>query len=125
MRYAFNFPIFDQLSDERVLADLAAQAEESGWDAVLLWDHVNLRQPPMAKGGPHAEPWVALALMAERTEKILLGTCVTPIARRRRTGSGRQRAGGGRGSPAPASQDDGGLWASRMYPEGSSRFARP
>ncbi len=83
MQFAFNFPIFDHLSDERVLADLAVEAEQSGWDAVLLWDHVNLHQQAMANGGPHAEPWIALAFMADRTEKILLGTCVTPIARRR------------------------------------------
>jgi len=83
LRYAFNFPLFDHLSDERVLAELAYEAEQSGWDSVLVWDHVNLHHPGMASGGPHAEPWIALALMAQRTEKILLGTCVTPVARRR------------------------------------------
>jgi len=83
MRYAFNFPLFDHLSDERVLAELAHEAEQSGWDSVLVWDHVNLHLPGMADGGPHAEPWIALAFMAQRTEKILLGTCVTPVARRR------------------------------------------
>jgi len=83
VRYAFDFPLFDHLSDERVLAELAYEAEQSGWDAVLVWDHVNLHLAGMASGGPHAEPWIALALMAQRTERILLGTCVTPVARRR------------------------------------------
>lgn len=83
MRYAFNFPLFDHLSDERVLAKLAHEAEESGWDAVMVWDHVNLHHPGIANGGAHAEPWIALALMAQRTESVLLGTCVTPVARRR------------------------------------------
>jgi alkanesulfonate monooxygenase SsuD/methylene tetrahydromethanopterin reductase-like flavin-dependent oxidoreductase (luciferase family) len=83
VRYAFNFPLFDHLSDERVLAELAHEAEQSGWDAVLVWDHVNLHQPGMANGGPHAEPWIALAMMAQSTKSVLLGTCITPVARRR------------------------------------------
>jgi alkanesulfonate monooxygenase SsuD/methylene tetrahydromethanopterin reductase-like flavin-dependent oxidoreductase (luciferase family) len=83
MRYAFNFPLFDHLSDERLLAQLAHEAEQSGWDAALVWDHVNLNYPGMASGGPHAEPWMALALMAQSTDRIMLGTCITPVARRR------------------------------------------
>ncbi len=83
MKFAFNFPLFDHLADERTLGELAHEAEQCGWDAVLVWDHVNLHQPGMANGGPHAEPWIALALMAERTNRVLLGTCVTPVARRR------------------------------------------
>ncbi len=83
VKFAFNFPLFEHLSDERVLADLAYEAEQSGWDAALVWDHVNLHFPGMAEGGPHAEPWIALALMAQRTEKIFLGTSITPVARRR------------------------------------------
>ena len=83
MKYAFNFPLFDHLSDERLLAQLAHEAEQSGWDAALVWDHVNLNYPGMASGGPHAEPWMALALMAQSTDRIMLGTCITPVARRR------------------------------------------
>ena len=101
MKYAFNFPLFDHLADERVLAELAHEAEQSGWDAVLVWDHVNLHLPGMANGGPHAEPWIALALMAQSTQRVLLGTCVTPVARRRPAKLAReilalQRLSGGR-----------------------------
>lgn len=83
MKFAFNLPIFDFLADARVLADLAVTAENAGWDAVLLWDHVNLVIPGMTSGGPHVDPWISLALMADRTTTIRLGTCVTPIPRRR------------------------------------------
>ena len=83
MKFAFNFPIFDHLADVRLLADLAAEVEEAGWDRVLVWDHVNLAEYGFANGGPHVDPWIALALMADRTERIELGTCVTPVPRRR------------------------------------------
>ena len=83
MKFAFNFPIFDHLADVRLLADLAVEAEDAGWDRVLVWDHVNLAEYGLADGGPHVDPWIALALMADRTERIELGTCVTPIPRRR------------------------------------------
>lgn len=83
MRFAFNFPIFDHLADVRLLADLAVEVEDAGWDRVLVWDHVNLAEYGLANGGPHVDPWIALALMAERTEQIELGTCVTPVPRRR------------------------------------------
>jgi alkanesulfonate monooxygenase SsuD/methylene tetrahydromethanopterin reductase-like flavin-dependent oxidoreductase (luciferase family) len=83
VKFAFNFPIFDHLADVRLLADLAAEVEEAGWDRVLVWDHVNLAEYGFANGGPHVDPWIALALMADRTERIELGTCVTPVPRRR------------------------------------------
>lgn len=83
MKFAFNFPNFDHLADVRLLADLAADAEDAGWDRVLVWDHVNLADYGLANGGPHVDPWIALALIADRTEQIELGTCVTPLPRRR------------------------------------------
>lgn len=67
-------------SNVRCLADLACDAEAAGWDGVFLWDHVN-----WADMGFHADPWIALGIIAMRTERILIGTGVTPIARRRPT----------------------------------------
>jgi alkanesulfonate monooxygenase SsuD/methylene tetrahydromethanopterin reductase-like flavin-dependent oxidoreductase (luciferase family) len=83
MRFAFNFPIFDHLSEPQVLLELAVAAEEAGWDAVFLWDHVNLIVPGVADGGPHADPWITLGLIAASTRRLTIGTCVTPLARRR------------------------------------------
>ena len=70
---------FDELSDPRKLADLAASAESRGWDGVFLWDHVAYRAPVRAV----ADPWVALSAIAYATERLRLGPMVTPLARRR------------------------------------------
>jgi alkanesulfonate monooxygenase SsuD/methylene tetrahydromethanopterin reductase-like flavin-dependent oxidoreductase (luciferase family) len=79
MRFGLSLPIFDQLADPRLLADLAVAAEQAGWDGIFVWDHLRYRAP--AKSA--TDPWVALAAMATRTERIHLGPMVTPIARRR------------------------------------------
>jgi alkanesulfonate monooxygenase SsuD/methylene tetrahydromethanopterin reductase-like flavin-dependent oxidoreductase (luciferase family) len=70
---------FDELSDPRLLADLAASADAEGWDGFFLWDHVNYRRPVRAV----ADPWVALSACATATERIRLGPMVTPLSRRR------------------------------------------
>ena len=80
MKFAINFANFGYLGDVSCLADLACDAEAAGWDGVFLWDHVN-----WADMGFHADPWIALGVIAARTERILIGTGVTPIARRRPT----------------------------------------
>ena len=70
---------FDELVDPRVLADLAAGAEATGWDGLFLWDHVAYRPPVRAI----SDPWVALSAIACATSKLRLGTMVTPLSRRR------------------------------------------
>lgn len=70
---------FDELVDPRTLADLASSAEQHGWDGIFLWDHVAYRAPVRAL----ADPWVALAAIACATERLRLGTMVTPLSRRR------------------------------------------
>jgi alkanesulfonate monooxygenase SsuD/methylene tetrahydromethanopterin reductase-like flavin-dependent oxidoreductase (luciferase family) len=70
---------FDELVDPNTLAELAASAEAHGWDGFFVWDHVRYRAPVRAV----ADPWVALAAVAAATERIRLGTLVTPLARRR------------------------------------------
>jgi alkanesulfonate monooxygenase SsuD/methylene tetrahydromethanopterin reductase-like flavin-dependent oxidoreductase (luciferase family) len=79
MRFGLSLPIFDELADPTLLAELAAEAESAGWDAVFLWDHLRYRAPARAA----TDPWIALAAIAARTERILLGPMVTPLARRR------------------------------------------
>ncbi len=78
MRFALNVPNFGALSNPRTLIDLAVAAERSGWDGFFLWDHILLWDR-----NPIADPWIALAAIAVRTERILIGPMVTPVARRR------------------------------------------
>ncbi|MFH5243232.1 LLM class flavin-dependent oxidoreductase [Antrihabitans spumae] len=72
-------PIFDELADPRVVARLAADAEEAGWDGVFVWDHLRWRAPVQQV----ADPWITLAAIATATERIRFGPMVTPLARRR------------------------------------------
>ena len=79
MRAAIWLPLFDALADPRVVADLAAEAEEAGWDGVFVWDHIRWREPVEQV----ADTTVTLAAIAAATEKVRLGPMVTPLARRR------------------------------------------
>src|SRR5271168_3630311 len=79
LRQAIDVPPFDELADPRVLADLAAAAEERGWDGFFVWDHIAYRPPVQAV----ADPWVALAAVASATSSLRIGPMVTPLSRRR------------------------------------------
>jgi alkanesulfonate monooxygenase SsuD/methylene tetrahydromethanopterin reductase-like flavin-dependent oxidoreductase (luciferase family) len=70
---------FDELSDPRVLARLAARAEDRGWDGFFVWDHVKYSSPTRAL----ADPWVVLTAIACATERLVVGPMVTPVSRRR------------------------------------------
>jgi alkanesulfonate monooxygenase SsuD/methylene tetrahydromethanopterin reductase-like flavin-dependent oxidoreductase (luciferase family) len=78
VKYGVFVAPFGQLSDPHKLVDLAATAEESGWDGVFLWDHV-LRP----ESNEILDTWVALGVMAAATTKVRLGPMVTPVPRLR------------------------------------------
>src|SRR5258708_39275280 len=80
MQYCLNLPNGGDCGDARTLAEFAALAEDAGWDGVLLEDYIVYQN---RQDIPTYDPWVSLAVMALRTERILLGTEVTPVARRR------------------------------------------
>lgn len=83
MRFAIDLPPFGPFSDPNLVADLACEAEDAGWNGFFLWDHINFKledsEPPLAI----ADPWIALAAIAVRTRSITLGAMVTPLPRRR------------------------------------------
>lgn len=78
MKHGIFLPPFAELASPRRVAELAAVAEQAGWDGFYLWDHM-LAEPGMAV----AEAWTALAAIAMTTSSIRLGPMVTPLARRR------------------------------------------
>ncbi|MET0234984.1 MAG: TIGR03619 family F420-dependent LLM class oxidoreductase [Kibdelosporangium sp.] len=87
------------------LADIAELAEESGWESVWTGEHYVLPEPPLPElplrgDTPMLDPFVALAVAAARTERLLLGTGVTvvpmhqPLALAKRIASLDQISGG-------------------------------
>jgi alkanesulfonate monooxygenase SsuD/methylene tetrahydromethanopterin reductase-like flavin-dependent oxidoreductase (luciferase family) len=79
VRHAIFLPLFGELAEPALAAELAAEAEATGWDGVFVWDHTTYR-PPVTHVG---DPWVAMAAMACATDRVLLGPLVTPLSRRR------------------------------------------
>ena len=78
MHFGLYVPPFGEYADARVLASLAHEAETIGWEGFFLWDHVFTDWPERI-----VDPWVALTAVSLTTEKIRLGTLVTPLPRRR------------------------------------------
>jgi alkanesulfonate monooxygenase SsuD/methylene tetrahydromethanopterin reductase-like flavin-dependent oxidoreductase (luciferase family) len=80
MKYGVTFPITGVDGDVNLLVDFASLAEEAGWDGVFLEDYISYYE-----GDEYTvfDPWLALAAMAVRTERLRLGITVSPLARRR------------------------------------------
>ena len=88
MKFGLDLPNMGGVGDPRLLAEIAHEAEESGWDGVFIFD--SLLSPDWDEQFPNepakratADPWIALAAMAMRTERVRLGTMITPLSRRR------------------------------------------
>lgn len=78
MRFGLCVANSGTYSDPRATVRIARAAETSGWDGLFLWDHL-----AFVWGPPAADPWVTLAAVATATERIRIGTAVTPVPRRR------------------------------------------
>jgi hypothetical protein len=116
MRFAVNVPNFDAFADPRVVADLAHRAEQAGWDALFVWDHVTSSKRTRRE---ISDPWILLTAAALATSRIRLGTMITPVPRRRvsklarevttldRLTGGRMIIGVGLGAPV---EDEYGSW---------------
>ncbi|HEY4691174.1 MAG TPA: LLM class flavin-dependent oxidoreductase [Anaerolineae bacterium] len=68
MKYGFVYPG----GETRAAAECARVAEAAGWDGFFVWDPVW-----------GVDAWVTLAACAVLTERIRLGTMITPVSRRR------------------------------------------
>jgi alkanesulfonate monooxygenase SsuD/methylene tetrahydromethanopterin reductase-like flavin-dependent oxidoreductase (luciferase family) len=78
MRFGLVASNIGSFSKPENVIRLAEAAEEAGWEALFLWDHL-----AWVWDGPAVDPWVTLGAVAVRTESLMLGTCVTPVPRRR------------------------------------------
>jgi alkanesulfonate monooxygenase SsuD/methylene tetrahydromethanopterin reductase-like flavin-dependent oxidoreductase (luciferase family) len=68
MKFGFVYPG----GEAREAAECARAAEAAGWDGFFVWDPVW-----------GVDAWVSLAAAAMLTERIRLGTMITPVSRRR------------------------------------------
>ncbi len=68
MKFGFVLPY----GDARTAANLAHEAEAAGWDGFFVWEPIW-----------GIDPWVCLTAAAMRTERIRLGTLLTPISIRK------------------------------------------
>lgn len=68
MKFGFVIPS----GDARTVANLAQTAEAAGWDAIFVWEPVW-----------GIDAWISLTAAAMVTERIRLGTLITPLSRMR------------------------------------------
>ncbi|MHA2095844.1 MAG: LLM class flavin-dependent oxidoreductase, partial [Candidatus Hodarchaeales archaeon] len=66
MKFGFVFPE----SDIQKAIEYALIAEKSGWDGFFVWESFY-----------GADAWIALTAIACKTEKIRLGSMITPLSR--------------------------------------------
>ncbi|GLV53882.1 luciferase-like protein [Dictyobacter sp. S3.2.2.5] len=83
MRFALDIPHFGPFSDPLVVAELAHEAEEAGWDGFFIWDHINYKLAGSSETLVVADPWILMSAIALRTKRIKIGPMVTPLPRRR------------------------------------------
>ena len=78
VRYGISAANFGAYAEPKRIEQLAATADEAGWEGLFLWDHL-----AFAWGSATGDPWLLLAAAAHASERLRLGTHVTPVARRR------------------------------------------
>jgi alkanesulfonate monooxygenase SsuD/methylene tetrahydromethanopterin reductase-like flavin-dependent oxidoreductase (luciferase family) len=79
MYHGANLPIIGEFADPALLAGLAVDAEEAGWDGVFVWDTLLFDTQTMP---PVLDPWTVLAVIATKTSRVKVGPMVAQLARR-------------------------------------------
>lgn len=74
MRFGIVYPAYGPYCDRRLAERMARAAEEEGLDSLLVWDHYMLPQSNQT-----LEAYSLLSYLAGKTERLRLGTCVTPL----------------------------------------------
>ena len=75
MQYGLDVSITGDYADANFLADLAALAEEAGWDGFFVQDGILT-----AVSEPIVDPWVALCAIALHTHRLRIGAFMTPLS---------------------------------------------
>jgi len=99
------------------IVDLAVAVEEHGWDGLFIADAIGVETNDFPSV-PFFDPWVLMGAMAVRTERIVLGTMLTAVPRRRPWKLAREvvtldHLSNGRvilGTGVGAAEDDGGFY---------------
>ncbi len=79
MQYGIELPNQGIYGNVHTLVELAALAEQAGWDGVFIWDCLLYG----TNEATVCDPWIALACIAEHTQHLRFGALMTPLSRRR------------------------------------------
>ena len=79
-RAVFVAPTIFEYSEPENLLDMAKMTEAAGWDGFFICDHLLLDPEGMLA---LADPSIMLGAIAAVTEKVVIGSMVTPVSRRR------------------------------------------
>jgi probable F420-dependent oxidoreductase len=74
LRFGIVYPNIEEYVDPDLATRCASLADELGFEVLLTWDHYMYPDSDRA-----FDAWVFLTHAAAKTERIRLGTCVTPI----------------------------------------------
>lgn len=78
LRFGLSVANFGDFADARLVAELARTAEDAGWEALLVWDHLAFTWGPQS-----GDPWTLVTAAALATSRLLVGTDVAVVARER------------------------------------------
>lgn len=80
LRYGLAVANFGTYADPARFVELVRAAEAAGWEGIFVWDHLAYA---WRRSQPTGDPWLLLTAAAGASERVRLGTLVTPLPRRR------------------------------------------